>query len=127
MFHEMTIHRMTGVLELAFIQHANQGHEFACEAGPVVWRERGVAHRLDSKDIHDLFPAQARAQFWPLAYALAIRNPCWLSGSRRLRERVDLALLDVQSECRQEPADRREFGEVVVRDDRQVEVAVPMF
>ena len=61
----MTIDRMPGFLELAFVQQADQRTEFACEAHLIVRREGGVADRLHAKDVHDLFPAQAGTQLGP--------------------------------------------------------------
>ena len=124
MFYQMTIDRMPGFLELAFVQQADQRTEFVSEAHLIVRREGGIADRLHAKDVHDLFPAQAGTQLGPPAQTLSVRGPRGRAGNRRLTERVDLAFLDVQSECRQEPADGGEFCKVIVGDDRQLEVAV---
>ena len=93
----------------------------------VVRREGGIADWLDTKDVHDLFPAQAGTQLGALARAVSVGRFRGWAGNCRLAEGVDLAFLDVQPECREEAADGCEFCKVVVGNDRQFEVAVAKF
>src|SRR6476620_1759576 len=123
MFYQVTVDRMPGFLERAFVQQADQRTELAYEAHLILWREGGVADRLHAKHVHDLFPAQAGTQFGALAQTLSVRGFRGRAGNHRLTECVDLAFLDVQSECRQEAADGGEFCKVVVGDDRQLKDA----
>src|SRR5687767_5700436 len=124
LFNQLPIHRMPGLFELAVIEQADQGPEFVCKTILVLGGERRAADRLNSKKVHDLFPAQTGAQLGPLAPSFSVcRLRCW-TGNWHLGERINLPFLDVQPECRQQSADGREFGKIVIGDDSQIEVSV---
>ena len=85
LFNQLPIHRMPGLFELAVIEQADQGPEFVCKTILVLGGERGAADRLNSKKVHDLFPAEP-GQLRPLALLLRMKWYCGRDGNWRLGE-----------------------------------------
>lgn len=123
LFDQLAVHGLARFVEFAGIELLHQGGEFADEPLVILRSEGNAASRLYAKDIHDLFPAQAGPAFGAHPMPAGITGAgCRRRGS--FCEGVDLAVFDVQSEGGEEPADIGESREVIVGDEREVEVLI---
>lgn len=126
LFDQLAIHGLARFVEFPCIELRHQGGEFADEP-PVILRPEGnAAPRLYAKDIHDLFPAQARPAFRPGTRAARVTAVGWCRRGA-VGEGIDLALFDVQPEGGEEAADVGKGGKVVVGDEGQIEMLIRPF
>ena len=126
LFDQLAIHGLARFVEFACIELLHEGGEFADEPLVILRPEGNAAPRLYAKDIHDLFPAQARPAFGADARAARITAAgCCRRGA--VGEGVDLAFLDVQSEGGEQAADVGKGGKVVVGDEREIEMLIAAF
>ncbi len=94
---EVPVDDLAGFFKLARVQEPDHRIQLSFQAALILRPERGAAHRLDAEHVHDLFSAQPRTGFGPLA--MPAHAGCFARLRRcGFRERVDLAFFDVQPE-----------------------------
>ena len=117
-FDQPPIHPMARFLKALGIEQADHVVEFLGHLPVVPFRQGSAGHRLNMKEIDNLLSGQAG-----LAGRARAQGTC-IASRRRRRDRFggseDAPFPDIEAEGRQQSADHRKLGEVIVGDDEEI-------